>query len=311
MMFKNSLKLFVANFSLFWKLLFYKLISIGICILLLIPVISSWAHCLEEVGFISILVEFATKTGFSSMAALFNNLFVLIDTFVKGMGVLLSYNAFALIYACVIVFVLMPMLFGLSSIPTGEGLYAYMASLTKSSFVATYISKIKTSLIYSSLRKVIALTFIFVMGTVLYFLLSLTQVGGLLQIILPTIILVFVALAVSLYLTTLCGWMPATVVFNKRPIQSFKQGFKSISRRYLKVLSCIFVIIFAVGVFAMMFTTISLIALIPLASVSILMLEMVVFFESQGMRYYVDLETIISPKKLEECDKLNKVKNII
>ena len=94
-------------------------------------------------------------------------------------------------------------------------------------------------------------------------------------------------------------------------IKSFKKGFKAISRRYFRVLSSIFVIIFFVGVVAIMFTTISLIALIPLASVAILMLEMVVFFDSQGMRYYVDLETIVSPKKLEECDKFNKVKNII
>ena len=30
MIFKNSLKLFVANFSVFWKLLLYKIIMIGI-----------------------------------------------------------------------------------------------------------------------------------------------------------------------------------------------------------------------------------------------------------------------------------------
>ncbi|MBO5884806.1 MAG: hypothetical protein J6Q51_03320, partial [Clostridia bacterium] len=68
---------------------------------------------------------------------------------------------------------------------------------------------------------------------------------------------------------------------------------------------------FLATMLSFMFTTFSLIALIPFASVSIIMLEMVMFFESQGMRYYVDLDSIVSPRKLEQCDKLNKVKNII
>ena len=37
----------------------------------------------------------------------------------------------------------------------------------------------------------------------------------------------------------------------------------------------------------------------------------VMYFESLGMRFYVDAEHIVSPKKLEQQDSFSKVKDII
>lgn len=311
MMFKNSFKLFVANFSVFWKLLLYKIIAICLCILMLIPVMSAWGECLEAVDFWTLLTNLSSNTVFVNTSALLNNLFILVDTFVTAIGILFSYNAFAVIYSFVIVLIVLPFLFGLSSIPTGEGLYSYMASLSKSNFTATYISKIGTSAIYSIFRTLICLPFICLVGVCMYYLLSLTTLGGIMQIFLPVLIILVFVFMVSIWLTVFCGWMPATVVFNIKPLKSFKKGIKAVFRRFFRLFSSVFVIIFLATMLSFMFTTFSLIALIPFASVSIIMLEMVMFFESQGMRYYVDLDSIVSPRKLEQCDKLNKVKNII
>ena len=311
MMFKNSFKLFVANFSVFWKLLLYKLISIGLCILLLLPVMPAWGECLKAVDFLTLFTNLSLNTVFVNTSALLNNLFILVDTFVIAIGILFSYNAFAVIYSFVIVFIVLPFLFGLSSIPTGEGLYSYMASLSKSNFTATYISKIGTSAVYSIYRTLICLPFIGLVAVCMYFLLSLTTLGGIMQFFLPVMLILVFVFMLSIWLTVFCGWMPATVVFNIRPSKSFKKGIKAVSRRFLRLFSSVFVIIFLATMLSFMFTTFSLIALIPFASVSIIMLEMVMFFESQGMRYYVDLDSIVSPRKLEQCDKLNKVKNII
>lgn len=38
---------------------------------------------------------------------------------------------------------------------------------------------------------------------------------------------------------------------------------------------------------------------------------MVAFFSSQGMRFYVDGDTILSPKKLEEVDKIEDAKYLL
>lgn len=311
MMFKNSLKLFVANFSVFWKLLLYKLISIGICVLLLMPVLSAWGECLQAVDFLTLLTNLSLNTVLVNTSVLLNNLFILVDAFVTAMGILFTVNAFALIYSVIVVFIILPFLFGLSSIPTGEGLYSYMASLSKTHFTAAYVSKIGTSALYSLFRTLVNLPFIGLVAVCMYYLLSLTTMGGLMQIFLPVLIIVIFVFLVSIWLTVFCGWMPATVVFNLKPLKSFKKGIKAVSRKFARLFSSVVVIIFFATMLSFMFTTFSLIALIPLASVSIIMLEMVTFFESQGMRYYVDLDSIVSPKKLEQCDKLNKVKNII
>ena len=311
MMFKNSLKLFVANFSVFWKLLLYKVVAILVCALFLIPTYSAWSHCLGVVNFSTILTDFATKTVFLNTSSLLSNMFLLVQAFANALVVMFNVFPFAFFYSIFVVLILLPFLFGLSSIPTGEGLYSYMASLSKSSFIATFVSKLGVSSVYSIYRTLITLPFIVIFGSGLYGLLSLSTYDGLIQIFLPIIIVVYFVFILSLLVTTFCGWMPATVVFNIKPSKSFKKGIKAVSRRYFRVFSSVFIIIFFTTLFSMMFTSFSLIALVPLASVSIIMLEMVMFFESQGMRYYVDLDSIISPKKLEQCDKFDKVKNII
>lgn len=311
MMFRNSLKLFVANFSVFWKLLLYKIVMIALCMALLIPAFKGWINCLTEANFFELLTNFATKSVFSDTTTLLNDLFILVNSLLNGIKFLYIQDLPILIYSLCIVCIVMPLLFELSSIPTGEGLYSYMASLTKSSFMASFISKIGRSFVYALSRVLLSLPIVAGILVGLYHLLSLCTIGGVFQIFLPIIIILYFAILISLYLTIFCGWMPASVVFNISSTKAFKKGIKAVLRKFFKLFSCVFVIIFFASMFSFMFTTFSLLALIPLASVALVMLEMVMFFESQGMRYYVDLDTIISPKKFEQCEKFNKIKNII
>ena len=55
----------------------------------------------------------------------------------------------------------------------------------------------------------------------------------------------------------------------------------------------------------------SLIIILPIMSPFIYIFEMVMFFSSQGMRFYVDTDTIISPKRLEEVDKIDDAKYLL
>ncbi len=311
MMFKNSVKLFIANFSVFWKLLLYKIIAIGICVLLLIPTFSSWGHVLNSVDFFAGLGNFANTTMFSSVTSFFEQLFILVDTFLKAIGLLLSYNLFSFIYSTVIVLFVLPFLMELSAIPTGEGLYSYMASLSKSSFVGTLIAKMGKSMFYALLRTLCTLPFIALMGVTLYYMLSLVTINSLWAIFVPVMVVIYFSIMTALMITFFSGWMPATVVFDISPINGMKKGFKAVFRRFFRVFSSILMIIIITTMFTFMFTTFSLFILVPLCSVCVVMLEMVMFFESQGMRYYVDLDSIVTPKKLEQCDRLKKVKDII
>ncbi len=311
MMFKNSVKLFIANFSVFWKLLLYKIIAIGICVLLLIPTFSSWGHVLNSVDFFAGLGNFANTTMFSSVTSFFEQLFILVDTFLKAVSLLLSYNLFAFIYSTFVVLFILPFLMELSAIPTGEGIYSYMASLSKSSFVGTLIAKMGKSMLYSLLRTLCVLPFIALMGVTLYYMLSLITIDSLWAVFVPVLVIIYFSVMTALMITFFSGWMPATVVFDVSPVKGMKKGFKAVFRRFFRVFSSILMIIIITTMFTFMFTTFSLIILVPLCSVCVVMLEMVMFFESQGMRYYVDLDSIVTPKKLEQCDKFKKVKDII
>ena len=55
----------------------------------------------------------------------------------------------------------------------------------------------------------------------------------------------------------------------------------------------------------------SLIAVVPMFAIVTVMSEIVLFFGNHGMKYYIDSETIISPKKHEELDKINQIKFLI
>ena len=311
MILKNSLKLFVANFSVFWKLLLYKLVAIGICALLLIPTYSAWGNALSAVNFGELFTDFATNTVFVSAPKLLADLFYVFKGFTDSISILFSANAFALFYTTFVVVLLLPFLLGLSSVPTGESLYSYMASLNRSSFMSNFVVKLKSSVVYSLIRTIIWLPIKVVLVVGSYYILQLATFGGIVSIFSPIIIVLFIVLLLAVATTLFSGIMPATVVFNISVPNSFGKGFKAVYRVFLRVLSCFLVTYFLLVMLTFIATAYSLIVLWPLTSVAVIMTQMVMFFESQGMRYYVDLDTIISPRKLEHRDKFNKVKDII
>ena len=56
---------------------------------------------------------------------------------------------------------------------------------------------------------------------------------------------------------------------------------------------------------------VALLVTLPLTTLMTAILGEVMYFETLGMRYYVDSEHIISPKKLEERDSFEKLRDII
>ena len=93
--------------------------------------------------------------------------------------------------------------------------------------------------------------------------------------------------------------------------KGLKAGFKAVFRRFFKAFSTALVIFFLFFVLTYILTPCSVLITFPLLFVLINIFEMVMFYGSQGMKYYVDLDTIVSPKRLAEVDSFKKVKNLI
>ena len=129
--------------------------------------------------------------------------------------------------------------------------------------------------------------------------------------IMPLLLVSIVVILSALKKTIFSGWSPAIVVYDCNMFKGFKKGVKAVSRRFLKVFSTALMIMLISIAVTYLFGTFVFPIIFPLFVSFFYVFEMVMFYGSQGMRYYVDLDTILSPKRLEESDSFKKVKYLI
>ena len=312
MMFKNSVKLLMANFATVWKLLLYKLIVLGIATGLFfigfsyISGTESFTNLWDSI--LSFLFSFNFGASIVELLQSLLNIFQVFFAFCVDLAI--NNTGIFILYFFNFV-VLLPFLWNLSNIATGETLYGYMASLTKYSFVGSMIRKLGTACIYSLLNLAIMLPINILTIAGIYGVLTLVTFGGIVAILVPFLLFIYIIVFVGLKITLFSGWMPATIVYNCNAVKGLKLGFKAVFRRFLKVFSTSIIIVAVILSINLIFGSFSFIITIPAGSAIVLIFQMVMFFGSQGMRYYVDLDTILSPKKLEQKDKLKKIKDII
>lgn len=312
MMFKNSSKLLAGNFSFVWKLILYYILVCGITVGLIAPffgqikVAFSEADTLARAG--QLLVDFNVSSN------PFNLIFVLNE--VVTSVVTISINMFAsqtfvAIYLFVVIFYVFPFLLGLADLAVGQTLFGYMSSLTRYSFVGSFMKFFARSARFQLFKTLVMLPVNLIIVTVFVLTLRLSLVGGIMLYFLPFILVAVLITLVALKKTIFGGWMPAIVVYDCNMFKGFAKGFKAVLRRFFKILSTALVIMLLCVAVVYLFGTFAFPVLIPFFASFFYVFEMVMFFSSQGMRYYVDIETIVSPKRLEESDSFAKVKNLI
>ena len=201
------------------------------------------------------------------------------------------------------------MLLNIGKIVTCELMYGYMSSCQKQSFTGTLLKTLKTSLSYSFLRVLYSMPF---NALVLAGFWSLTRLNHpVFDYLLPFIVVIVIAILLAFKSIFTVGWAPAKVVYNHNIVKSYFIGMRAVFRRGLRVFSTAFVIYLLAIVLSMTIGIYSIIIILPIVSPLIHIFEMVVFFSSQGMRFYVDNESVISPKKLEEVDRIEDIKHLI
>lgn len=312
MMFKNSFKLLLANFSSVWKLLLYKIIVVAIVFglfMLATPTISNLSNVQElSDGISTFLSNFGFGVSYVNLFANFNDV---LQILLNVLNEMISTIPLLFLYLVFLIFILLPFLWHFSDIAMGEFLYGFMSSQTKYGFVGAMIRKLGVSVSYSILFTLSILPFNGLMLFGGFAILQLITYGGVLAHLMPFLLFIFLLLIGSLRLTMLSGWMPANVVFNCNAVIGFTKGMTALFRRFFKVLSTSIILVFIFLSITMLLGCYSLLILIPITSLFVSIFSMVMFFGSQGMRFYVDIDTIITPKKLEQTDKICKLKYII
>ncbi len=307
----NSIKLLMANFSLFWKILLYKLMALGVVVLLFIPLAGGIDKALASSGFYSRLESFINLSIFKNPSALLSSLFVCLDALLKGFGIFAGTSVIGFIYLLLLVFVIAPFIFKFSDVPTSESVYSYMSSLNKNAFTVNFVDAFWKSAGYSILKTLMEIPFwaFVIFGG--YGILWLSTFGLWLQILCPFLFFVFVILVIDLKISLFAGWVPSIVAFNICPGKAFNKGAVAVKRKFLSTLSSFAVVAVVFVAVVYLFGIYSLIVALPLMSLLVAVFGQVLFFESQGMNYYLTPDKIVMPRKLERADNIYKVRHII
>ena len=304
----NSIKLVMTNFNLFWKLLIYMFLCIGVAFVFLLPVMQQINNALDASGFLAEVSKFFNGVAFQGLYMFMEVVSKMILVFVSAISILAEYSIGALFYVLFIIFIVLPFLFHLSNISISECVYGYMTSLNKSSFVVSMLDKLGLSAGYSIIKTLLELPFYALFMWVIYSVSNITAVGTVMQVVLPLIWIVLFILLLDIKTTLLSGWPQAIVVFNVCAGNGIKRGFKSVKRNYLATLSSFAVVITVALAIIILFGAYALIPVVPLFSLITSVFGQVLFFESQGMDYYTSQTSIVNPRKLEQSDSIKKVK---
>lgn len=311
-MFKNSVRLLMANFATVWKLVLYYIIIIGITIGLMAPFFKVLGPVFNSAGeleqFGKLLINFNVSVNFISFVTELN---ILILSFINSFLGLFVSNIGAAIYITIIIGYIVPVLFGLADLAVGQTLFGYMSSLTKYTFTGSYARMLGRSFRFQLFKNLIYLPLNILIFVVFVFTLKLTAVGGLMIYFLPIVIILPIVLLITLKRTLFSGWMPAIVIHNCNMFVALGKGIQTVVKRFFIAFSTALIMVIIIFGLSYVFGTYALLVIIPLSMMIFYIFEMVMFYSGQGMRFYVDIDTIVKPKLLEESDSFKKTKNLI
>ena len=310
MIFRNTVRLLLTNFSNVWKALLYYLICIvltfAVCWTIASPIIAKLTEANVFSNFINLLNSF-----FSSPKGVVYSLDEIINT---AWNVLTTNIQFRFNYIFLIVWVVLvfPFTLDLAQLAFGEVLYGYMTSQVKYSFSGRYIKNIGKSCVYALVRYFVLLVFNVFAFALVVGVIKIATMGSILHLFLALVMLSFLVCFVTFKHAIFSCWMPAIAVLNCNPFKALKYNFKCVFRKFFSIYSNYLTLVItaiAINVMFCVFTlSISLIVTLPLTAFVFVIFQMVSYFSSQGMRFYVYPDMFITPKKIKEQETIKKLK---
>ena len=307
MIFVNSLRLLGSNWKKALKLFLYYVVIWGLAFALFLPAFFEFkdtvASMYESAG------TFATFGGvFTGNLGQYIHNFL--HTTVRIAETVFAQNLGIAIYGLIVIFIFLPFLLNVGKYTMHKMLYAYMTSNTEVGFFSALVKGLNKSLPFALCKVFYNLVFwgatlvsIFALGTIEY--------ATFIKHGLPAVIFVLLVLLFTLNEMATLGWIPALNVFDRNIFVCYAKGVKAVKRHFWKtfLLTGIFFMIF--WGLVILFGIYTLAVLVPLMTIMLCVYNMTIFFTSQGMRFYVNKTNILTPKKLEEVDNINKTAYIL
>lgn len=316
MMFLDTIKLTFNNANVMWKVLLYHLVCgilvCGLTLAICYPLILN----LSDAGFFSDAFGVVQSSLFNfRIDEILNVIAEVIEKFTNLVGSdIPTYLPLAIVAFCML-FLLGEFLSGLATIPAKECVYGYMGSWSRLGFMGCFIKNLGRSVKYSLARLLVVLPFDLLMIASLGGLLYVFRMGTILSMFIPFLMVLVLMLFLTFRSMLFGGWACAIIVKNKRIFQGLRSGVRSYLKAFSKVFSValsVVLIVIAINVFAVMFTaSVGLMITLPFSLLFLYTFSMVAYFYTNGLRFYIDRNNIVSPRKIEDFESINVLKDII
>ena len=314
MMFRNAFRLFGANFSLVWKNLSYKLIVIlafsGIMVAFSVTIIKQLisADIFKQMG--------ALLGDMSSLSLLeFSKQVVQIVQEIVDV-VALTFGDLVVNYIGIIVSLFLMFLFiNMAELPMTEVIKGHMSSLSKFGFCGAYLRNFWRAFKQSLVLIIIKIPFWAIIGVSGYYILNLMTISSLWSVLSPMLFVMIVALLISIKNTIFACFTPYLCLHDCGAYHALSKGVDIVSHRFYRTWSnnIVYILLaFIINFVCARYTFgVSLLLTLPATIVFHNIFNMVVYYESQGMRYYIDSMTIMRTKDFCEQDSPKQAKNVI
>lgn len=308
MTFKSAVKLSFLNLDKVWKYVLYRIVVWAIIIGLMSPCFNAISNTFKDFTNSSAFKEFLSAGLFYSgtITDVARGIIVEVWAFIT---LLATNQLFVLIYYAFLLLVLLPTLMNMGKYTVNSMMYGYMSSYAKQGFCTTYVSSFGKAFVFGICRSLFNL--VFNMSAILLFVGLVNIPSDGFEYVMPYIFVVLGALMLTLKQMLVFGWAPSMLVCGMNVVRAFGFGIKTTFRRF----GISFVTSFTVYLLSLLlfigFGIYSLIVIVPMFSIVISIAEMILFFGNHGMKYYIDGDTIISPKRHEELDKIKQIKFLL
>lgn len=315
MLYKNSLKILFSNFNIVWKSILYFVLMFSGCAFLIYLCVNPVYKLLLSNGVvddaINIYTDFISSLNFAELGIAIGEMLqkffdVLIDNISK---IWLNFTGIALISLFLSVF-----LNNLTIMASCNSLHYYMGSMNKLGFFSSFFDVLKKNIQVQLVYFFISLPLKVFNFWAIVTTFKLFRVSWLWSILGVFIIVLLYVILIAFKFTLFSGWIPTMVIMNYGVFKglkvSFKNAFKQFPRMFGNAIGVVLTIL-CVNVLGLFTFFVGFIIIFPASYLFYSAFGMVATYENQGMRYYVDIYNVITPKKKEISDKLSEMKYIV
>ena len=301
---KHSFNLLTSRYTLVVKILLFYIIVTGIFAAILVSIMTPGMDplfsAINDAGLIGVTIE----TG--------RDMFIGNITYADGMAIistqyqsLLSIvdeyrDSLILFYVLAsVVFFFYRLIVSMTSIPISDSINTYMESSMHKSLMGSFAENLWISLKYALCATIINSLLNAAFGYAVYYLVMATVVKWGFGSFSVGLLLLLILL--SLKYALLLGWIPGIVVEKKKVLKAFVDSFKNTGKWFKTGFLCSFMLYLLVIPSIVIFGLATFLILVPFIIVSEMIMlrniELVCYYNSNKLRYYIDRSTIIKPRE--------------